>query len=89
MGFFSVVSFAANLASGCSDADPGIMIVSAPCALLYAGSEGFKLNLYILAKEMKSFGNCLSLECRQGHDACAGQRVLVQVVELQRRQISQ
>ena len=89
MGFFSVVSFAANPASGCSGAGPGVMIVPAPCALLYAGSEGFKLNLYILAKEMEPFGNCLSLGHRQGHDARAGQRVLVQVVELQRRQISQ
>ena len=77
MGFFSVISFAANPASGCSAAGLGIMIVPASCALLYAGSEGFKLNLYILAKEMKLFENCLSLGCRQGHDAHAEKWVLV------------
>ena len=73
MDFFSVVSFAANPASGFLGADLGIMIVSALCALLYAGSEEFKLNLYILAKEMEPFENCLSLRHGQGHDARAGQ----------------
>lgn len=89
MDFFSMISFAANPASECLGADLRIMIVLASCALLYVDSEGFKLNLYILVKEMKPFENCLSLRHRQGHDACAGQQILVQVVELQRRQISQ
>ena len=54
-----------------------VMVVSAPCALLYAGLEGFKLNLYILAKEIEPFENCLSLGHRQDHDARAGKQVLV------------
>ena len=77
MGFFSVVSFAANPASGCSGAGPRVMVVPAPCALLYVGSEGVKLNLYILAKEMEPFENCLSLGRGQGHDARAGKQILV------------
>ena len=77
MDFFSVISFAANPASECSDADPEVMIVPALCALLYVGPVGFKLNLYILAKEMNSFENCLSLRCKQDHDASAGKQILV------------
>lgn len=52
MGLFSVISFAANAASGSTGAGPGVMVVPASHALFYVGSEGLPLNLYILAIEV-------------------------------------
>ena len=55
MGLFSVVPLAANSASGCSSAGPGVMVVPASCTLLYTGSERFVFDLYIFAKKIDPF----------------------------------
>lgn len=61
MGLFCVVPLAADSASGCSGAGPGVMIVPASCTLLYTGSERFVLGLYTLAKKIDPFRDCSSL----------------------------
>ena len=68
----SVISFAADAASGCAGAGPGVMIVPAPCALLYAGSGGFMLDLYVSAKKGNPSANCLSLGLWYCHDEGGG-----------------
>jgi len=52
MGLFSVISFAANAASGSAGVGLGVMVVPALHALFYAGLEELPLNLYILAIEV-------------------------------------
>lgn len=56
-----MIPFAADVASGCVGACPGVMIVPALCALLYMHLEGFKFGLHILAKEMDPLWDCLGL----------------------------
>ena len=76
MGLFSVISFAANAASGSAGAGPGVMVVPATCALFYAGSGGLPLNLYILAIEVNPLRDYLGLVLWDSHDKGARGRVL-------------
>ena len=77
MDFFIVVLFAANAASRCAGADLGVMIVPAPCALLYAGLKRFMLYLHIPAEEMDPTGDCSGLVFWDCHDESTGLWVLV------------
>ena len=77
MSFFSVVFFAANAASGCAGAGPGIMIVPALYALLYVGLKRFMLYLHLLAEEIDPSGDCSGLVFWDCHDESAGMWVLV------------
>jgi len=77
MGLFSVISFAANAASGSAGASPGVMVVPASRALFYTGSEGLPLNLYILAIEVDPLRDYLDLVLWDGHDEGIRGRVLV------------
>ena len=72
MSLLSVISFAANAASGCADAGLEIVIVPAPCALLYMSLEWLQLNLYILAKEVDPSRDSSGLVFWDGHDESTG-----------------
>lgn len=76
MGLFSVISLAADAASGSAGAGPGIMVVPALCALLYMSLKGLPLNLYILAKEVDPPQDYLGLGLWDSYDEGAGKRVL-------------
>lgn len=77
MSLFSVVSFAADSAPGCSGAGPGVVVVPALCTLLYTGAKGLQLGLYIFAKEVDPFRDCLGLVFWDCHDESTGLWVLV------------
>ena len=68
MGLFSVISLAANVASGGAGAGLGVMVVPASHALFYMGLEGLLLNLYILAIEVDPLRDYLGLVLWDGHD---------------------
>ena len=54
----------------------GFMVVPASCTLLYTGAKRLQLDLYVLAKEVDPFWDCLGLIFRDGQDDGAGGRVL-------------